>query len=360
MTGPVLLVNNSRWFGGAEMYLEHLMHSYGSGTFAELATRASAPSHLVNAAVAAGVPLTMWRPTPIGLMILLRAMRRARVVHVNMAWSGDNAHAVAVAWLCRRPVLATVHIWVRPRSALRRRVLALGYRRFERVIAVSNEIERLLVSELGVSPEVIRIVPNGVPSRAPVRRTARPTVVVGGLGRLAPAKGFDLLIEAVRRLYERGHAVEAVIGGDGPERPVLEQAAQGLPVRFLGFVEDTGAFLDGVDIFCLPSRWEGLPFALLEAMMAGAACVAADVGDVAVGLGTAGRLVPPENADALTSALEELLTTPRLRTDLGQAARRHAMEHFGLDPFVARTLAVYREVENVSRRRSRRLRSAVG
>lgn len=343
MKGPVLLVNNSRTFGGAELYLEHLMTTRPAEAGMRLAARDTSPPRLLGTAAAAGVPVVRWRPDPRGLLRLYREMRGAGLVHLNMAWGGDNAQALAVAWLGRRPVVGTVHIWVGPRSSLRRRIMAVGYRRFRRLIAVSAEIRDALVDDLGVPAGRVDVLPNGVPYAEPPVRDPRPAVVVGGLGRLVPAKGFDLLIEAVRRLRERGHQVEAVIAGEGPEQDALERAAEGLPVRFAGFVTDVPAFLAGVDVFCLPSRREGLPFALLEAMMAGTACVAADVGDVAMALGGTGRIVPADDVDALTQALEELVSSPERRSQLGRAAHERARDRFGIEAFAAATLAVYDE-----------------
>lgn len=359
MSDRVVLVNNSRFFGGAELYMEQLMRSRPPELMLTLATRDAGPRRLAQTAEAAGVPVMRWRADAGGLWRLYREMRHARVVHLNMAWSGDNAHAMALAWLCRRPVVATVHIWVEPRSALRRRIMSLGYRRFQRVIAVSAEIESALVSRLGVVREAVTVVPNGVPDGEPVQRQPGATVVVGGLGRLEPAKGFDLLIEAVRRLSARGHPVEAVIAGEGAERERLELLAKGSPVRLVGFVADSRAFLSGVDVFCLPSRWEGLPFALLEAMMTGVACVGADVGDVAMAIGRTGRVVPPEDVDALTAALEDLVVAPGLRAELGVAANRRARADFALDASLARTAAVYTEAEAVIRK-ARKLRARCG
>jgi len=350
MTGPVLLVNNSCSFGGAELYLEELMRGRPADTEMRMTTRDTAPARLSEVAAAAGVLVTAWRPTPAGLWCLHRELRRAGLVHLNMAWNGDHAHTIALAWLCRRPVIATVHIWVQPRSAWRRQVLRLGYRRFQRVIAVSAEIQGQVVDQLGVRPDAVEVIANGVPYAAPPVRAPRPVVVVGGLGRLVPAKGFDLLIEAVRRLRDRGSPIEAVIAGEGPERASLERAADGLPVRFPGFVTDTRTFFGGVDIFCLPSRWEGLPFALLEAMMAGTPCVAADVGDVAVALGDTGRLVAPGDLDAFVSALEGFVSDAPERAASGRAAHERARDQFGIERCIAQTLAVYAKASAVNRR----------
>ncbi len=111
------------------------------------------------------------------------------------------------------------------------------------------------------------MVANGVDERPAVAPRDGP-LRVGGVGRLTAQKGFDVLIEAVRRLAGEGMAVEAVIAGDGPDRAALAAAADGLPVELPGFVDDVPAFHRELAAFCLPSRWEGLPFALLEAMRA--------------------------------------------------------------------------------------------
>src|SRR5581483_6078737 len=107
--------------------------------------------------------------------------------------------------------------------------------------------------------------------------------------------------------------VEVVIAGDGPERDTLAGLAQGLPVELPGFVQDVPALLAGLDVFCLTSRLEGLPFALLEAMMAGLPCVASDVGDVADALGGAGVVVRPGDVEALAAALARLVSSPEER-----------------------------------------------
>jgi glycosyltransferase involved in cell wall biosynthesis len=162
------------------------------------------------------------------------------------------------------------------------------------------------------------------------------------LGRLTHEKGFDLLIDATRALpTDEDFAV--VLGGEGPEREILERRARGLGIEFAGYVEDVPAFLGDLDIFCLTSRWEGLPFSLLEAMMAGLPCVAADVGDVAEALGDAGIVVPPENVAALTSALHGLVESRADRLRLGSAAHARAKRHFSVEAMVNSTVNVYAE-----------------
>jgi glycosyltransferase involved in cell wall biosynthesis len=256
----------------------------------------------------------------------------------------SSRHVLAATAFMRVPTVATLHLVAPILSELQRRTLGHFYRRLPRVIAVSGETKEQLCRDLGVAESVVRVVPNGVPVREPLTLQDRTPVRVGGVGRLTAQKGFDLLIEAIRRLREHGLAVEAVIVGEGPDRAKLEAVAQGLPVTLEGFTPEVGSVLESLDIFCLPSRWEGLPFALLEAMMAGLPCVAARVGDVPEALGAAGALVPPDDLESLIEAVRDLVRSPARRRELGAAAHARAVERYSVDRMVAETADVYEGV----------------
>lgn len=152
--------------------------------------------------------------------------------------------------------------------------------------------------------------------------------LVVGLGRLVPQKGFDVLLRGFARaaIAEAGWRVE--IAGSGPGLPDLMTLARDLgidtAVAFPGTVKDSTAFLRRAGIFALTSRFEGFPNALAEAMALGRAVVATDCPtgprELTLG-GTAGRLVPVDDVDAVATALRELAASPLLRRQLGLAAR---------------------------------------
>jgi hypothetical protein len=179
-------------------------------------------------------------------------------------------------------------------------------------------------------------VPRGPASNDPPR--------VGGFGRFTRQKGYDVLLDAVRMLLARGVDLEVVLGGAGREEAALREAAVGLPVRFTGWVEDTRAFLAGLDVFCLPSRHEALPLALLEAMAEGLPCVATDVGDVATRVGDAVALVPPEDPRALADALQRLVADRRRAAALGHAARVRVLANHDAETMVGATFELLRRV----------------
>jgi glycosyltransferase involved in cell wall biosynthesis len=132
-----------------------------------------------------------------------------------------------------------------------------------------------------------------------------------------------------------------LIAGEGREETALRRQAVGLPVRFLGFCPDVPALLGRLDLFCLPSRAEALSLALLEAAAHGLPCVTTAVGDTAAALTGAAMIVPPDDLDALTAALDRLLADPALRGDLGGRARRRAARDFGVRRMAAEVAAVW-------------------
>jgi glycosyltransferase involved in cell wall biosynthesis len=156
-------------------------------------------------------------------------------------------------------------------------------------------------------------------------------------------KAFDVLLDAVG-LLDPVPPVHLQIGGDGPERAALESRARGLPVTFLGDVVDTTAFLSELDVFCLSSRREALPFALLESMAMGVPCIATDVGQIRNALGSALLVVPSEKPQALASALQYLAANPAARESLGVQGRALITSSFDVRTMAASTMQLYEEV----------------
>jgi glycosyltransferase involved in cell wall biosynthesis len=265
------------------------------------------------------------------------------VIHVMMATPSNNRYALAGGTLAGRALVVTLHLWTPITSKVQRGLLRAAYGRAATVIAVSDQIAGALHRDLGVSRARLRVVPGGVEDAPPVTPAPRTAPRIGALGRARLQKGFDVLIEATRLLVGEGRDLEVVIGGDGPELAALERRAENLPVRFDGFVQDVPGFLASVDAFCLPSRFEGVPLALLEAMIRGLPCVATSVGGIPEALNGAGILVPPEDPTELAAALGHLMDSPGERAALGERARRRAMERFTVEAMAAGTAAVYRE-----------------
>jgi glycosyltransferase involved in cell wall biosynthesis len=189
------------------------------------------------------------------------------------------------------------------------------------------------------------VIQNGAPERRGDREAGRHAIgasegelVILAVGSLIPRKNHEHLIRCLAA-GGSGHerSWRLAIAGTGREMERLRSVARELAVddrvRLLGPRDDIPDLLAGADIFALPSVWEGLPLALLEAMFAGKAIVASDVAGIpeAVDHGVEGLLVPPTDAAALSGALSDLLTSPELRLRLGNAARARAQGEFSMD-----------------------------
>jgi len=201
-------------------------------------------------------------------------------------------------------------------------------------------------------------VPSGVPTAdlraaAPPRAEARARLgldpsafVVVGLGRLIPIKGFDLLVRALPSVIAQIPSARVVLVGEGPERAGLDAIAVSLGVadrlRMTGEIADVTTHLAAADVVAVPSRNEGMGRVIVEAMALGLPVVAAAVGGIpdVVTDGECGRLVEPDDVDALAEALVEFGRDPVLRRKLGEAAEERA-EAFSTSVASEKLLAVY-------------------
>jgi len=180
--------------------------------------------------------------------------------------------------------------------------------------------------------------------------------IVGVLGRLSLEKGVDLFLDACAVLAQKGLAFSALVVGDGPERTRLEARSSDLGlascVRFLGQVHNVDVVYENLDLVVLPSRSEGLPNTLLEAMQADVPVVATAVGGVpeAVGASGAAHLVAPGSAVALAEAIERALTQGD-RPEAA-AARRDVARRFSLERRLEAHVELYRDLLEERHRRA--------
>lgn len=157
------------------------------------------------------------------------------------------------------------------------------------------------------------------------------------VGRLVYEKGHEFLVEAMSAVTRADGRAVAGICGEGPLREQLTRQIEALglqeKVKLLGQWDDVPELLAAADVFVLPSRWEGLPMALLEAMMAGLPVVAARVEGVedVVEPGVHGLLVPLESPAELARAILQLLGSPQERARMGKAARERVMTSYTTD-----------------------------
>lgn len=220
-----------------------------------------------------------------------------------------------------------------------------------RFVAVSDDLR----IRLGLATSRCTVIPNGVP--VPTAALGRPDSgagahppTIGWVGRMVPIKGLPVIVEALRLLPPALAFTRLLLVGDGPERPALEALARKLGVsdrvEFAGFVTDPAPHRARMSLFALPSRHEGIPVALLEAMAESIPCVAAAVGGILeVEGGTAAvRLVASRASREWAAELSRLLTDPAASASLGARGRMRVEQRFSLDATVAAYLSLYRAV----------------
>lgn len=276
------------------------------------------------------------------------------VLHTH-AYKAD-LYGYAAARKLHLPVVATSHLWthrtfsIRLYEALDRWVL----RRFERVVAVSDAIADTL-RNVGISPNKITTIPNGIDLSALC--SAQPTLaveigqgtktIVGIVGRLVSQKGPDYFLQAAHTVLATFPQTLFVLIGDGPLRGNLERLARGLGIQdkviFTGARTDMPGVYASIDILVLPSRDEGTPMALLEALAAQKPVVATRVGAVPgiIENERTGILVDPGDVSGLSAAITRLLRDPGLRRRLGENGQTLVCQQFSAGAMAQKYLALY-------------------
>lgn len=245
------------------------------------------------------------------------------------------------------PVIAIAHGWtgatwkVRVNETLDR----LSLRWMDQVVCVS-EAQAVKVRQAGVAANKVVVIRNAVGADAfakadPAYRDKLATLfdkppgyVIGAAGRLSPEKGFDLFVQAAARLSRESGSVGFVIFGDGPLRNSLREqiVAHGLQSKCIlaGFRADVHKYFPYLDLVVVPSRTEGLPVVLLEAMAAGVPVVAASVGGIpeVIDNGISGYLVAPGDPIALAHRLGDALNDESHRIGIGKKGRQVVEERF--------------------------------
>ena len=216
---------------------------------------------------------------------------------------------------------------------------------------IHRELERFFGEELGIPEERLRFIANGVdtdafsPGPPPAELRERIdgfgwTHTIGCVSRMHPDKDVPNLLRAFREAVGRSDGRPGlVVVGDGQERPVVEsliaEAGLGDQVLLAGVQTNIDEWMRVFDLFVLPSRREGVPLAILEALSAGLPIVATRVGGVPdIVDESIGRLVEPEDPVALGRALSELLAEPDRLATMSRTARQTALARFSFSRMV--------------------------
>ncbi len=325
----------------------------GCGPVAEEIARAGVPVH--------HLPGNPGPRDPAAFIRLVRLLHREQpdIAHTYLIVAGLYGRLAAFAAGVPVVVASEQNVYERkPRrhALLERALVARTYR----IVACCRTVGEFYRRQTGVPAEKIEVIYNAVrfgrlptdEDRGPARaRLGLPddALVLGTLGRLTEQKGQGMLLQVLASLAERWPRLVLFLAGQGPLRHALEAEAERLGiaerVRFLGVRRDRDTLFAALDLFVLPSSWEGLSLALIEAMGAGRPVVATRVGgnSEVVADGETGLLVPPNDPTALADALDGLLADADRRRALGVRAADAARRRFAIEEHVDQLARLYRQ-----------------
>ena len=293
------------------------------------------------------------------VMKLAGLLRREKIAVLHTHLFEPGLVGRLAAWLAGTPVIVTHEhgktLWKKWHHRLFER-LALW--RTDMRIVVSEDIRGLRRKHEGVPDSKLELIENAVdPAKFDVDEMARQAVrcdleiddyfVVGTVGRLVPAKAYDLFLKAARMLLGGNSRMKFVMVGDGYLRAELERRAVDLGIEdsvlFLGNRTDIPELLAAMDLYLITSAREGLPISLIEAMLAARPVVSTAVGGIPDVLadGRTGLLVESGNAGAIAGAVTDLMGDPARREAMGRAARREALERYSPDRVLAKLDGLY-------------------
>jgi glycosyltransferase involved in cell wall biosynthesis len=335
-----LLVIDSLEVGGAERHVTDLAHALQDVGHV-VAVACASGGALLTELQSAGIPVHVLMAGDVKHRVKCSFAWRLRKVVLNAGYDLVHAHlyasavAASVATIgTRSALIITVHSEGSWEGVFARRVSGLAYHRADGLIAVSHPIARQLRGRYHVAGDRVSVIANALYQPVPISGIAGSSrtqggEVVGVVSRLRREKGVDIFLDAVSGLVPRHPEIGCIVVGDGPLLDRLQRQARDLGldshVQFLGCRPDARRLIPSFDVLVVPSRTEGSPLAVLEAMAAGVAVIAADVGGVSdqIRHGVDGLLVAPDNPQELEDAIDMLLTSTVLREQLGREGRRH-------------------------------------
>jgi glycosyltransferase involved in cell wall biosynthesis len=357
----ILQICSASEIGGGELHLADLVRSLARrGHTLNLAVRPNSPLR----ELLSGITLA-WHELPLRNALDLQSIQklisiiRAEKIDIVHAHLGRDYLIAAIA--CRRDraarlVLTRHHYLPIKRNALYRWMLADAT-----IIAVSASVRDLLIESLQIKRDQVHIIPNWIdPARfqAIDRAAARAAfqleakLSVACIGRIIPEKGQEEFIRAAGRIAQIRQDVEFLIAGEEyeDEQPFTQHLLKlanslGISnrVRFLGYVHNIPELLAAVDVVVVPSWDEGFSMVTIEAMAAGRAVLASNVGGIRdiIKDSTTGLLFPPRDVSGLASKLLWVLSDSPLRERLASQGQREVIARFGREQIIDQIESLY-------------------
>lgn len=290
-----------------------------------------------------------------GVIKLISFIRRGKynVVHVHL-FPTNLFISLASLFLSKdiKFIFSEHNVYNRRRSFKIFRILdTFIYSRYYKIICVSKQVQVALIKWLPDLQRKSVVISNAVPVPDIFNWSSVKKYDVLFVGRLTKAKGIDILLKAIKILKEKYQKeIKAAIVGEGYLEEELKELVKeleiGEEVEFLGVRRDIEKLMKSTKVFVLPSRWEGLPLTVLEAMGSGAGIIATKVGSIpeVIEHGKEGILISPEDSETLAGAIAELLKDRELRVKLGINAYKKVKEKYSIEVYTKNILEFYKSL----------------
>ncbi len=273
------------------------------------------------------------------LLQLIKLIRSENIVLIHAHLLGAAVYSAMAGWLTRTPVIATFHgmVDVSPNERFRKLKLWIMDRAIYKYVTVSQGLMRVIASENLLQPSKTTVIYNGIPShrysgdKSDELRSSldinEDSIIAGCLGNVRPAKGYDVLIEAMSILKDEYPRLKIVVAGH--KKPELMDKLDVLikeknltdDIFFIGYQDNSASFLKGLDLFLLPSTSEGFSISTIEAMACGLPMVVTRCGgpEEIVEHEVTGIMVEPGNAEDFSAGIKRLLSDTTLSQRLAQS-----------------------------------------
>jgi len=343
--------------GGAERMLLGVLRNLDATRFDSIVCCIQDRGELADEVESLGIPVHA-----LGLMerggfdrrvapALRRLIREQKVEVVHSHLYHANLYGRLATWRDGIPIIASVHNTYTRRKWHRHLINRLLAKYTFRITAGSIDVERDILNHDHVAPEKVVRLPNCIdldrvstslsPGEAKQQFGFGPAdLVIGTVGRMEEQKGHAFLLEAFAHLRQMpqldGMPLRLLVVGDGRQMPATAQRAEQLGIsefcRFPGSIRDLAGVYRAIDVFVMPSLWEGLSLAMLEAMAAGRPMIATDVGGArdVLGDGVRGLLVPAGDAGALAGAIRGLLVNAEKSAVMADLGSKHVRENYSV------------------------------
>lgn len=362
----ILYVITSTTIGGAERKLDAIISGLDKNAFTAAGVISLKPAGPVAESIKKSgvrtVSLDMgYIPSPSDLSRLASEIEKFQpdVVNAFLFRAIQFCRAAKTIKRLKFSLVSSTEVNYRTRNPVIRLIDRLLRRKDEITVCESRTSADYLVKNMGYLPSRVTVARNGtdpyywvfsLEERERVRRElglSKNEILVTSVGRLSRQKGHSYLVDAIAGINNPA-GIKCVILGTGPEKASLEARinAKGLEGKVIlaGEKDYIKPWLCASDIFVLPSLWEGIPIALLEAMAVGLPCVASSVDGIqeVIENGKSGILCPPADSNALANALIRLTEDVPLRNNISLAAKKVIRDDFSTKAMIRKYEEIYR------------------